>query len=298
MKLFVVDTASPAITYHPKIFGIKSEKQICLLVGSANLTTGGLYRNIEASFLYQDEVTKESLELWGKYKSSLKFLQDTCSENVFCINSFRTAYDLFLDGLLVDERISYKPNTSGHKKRNTKEYRTKINLNSKETDTLTPRKKKASRVIKREIERNKMALLWEIYPLTERDLNIPRSSKTHLTGDINFKKGLLKDIDQRHYFRDQIFNELDWKQDKQHPHLERATTSFEIIIKGVDFGNYDLEITHNTDTYSETYRQKNCMTKLKWGKARTIIAKRELLECTLRMYKPQNIENNFILEFS
>jgi hypothetical protein len=40
------------------------------------------------------------------------------------------------------------------------------------------------------------------------------------------------------------------------------------------------------------------MTKLKWGKARTIIAKRELLECTLRMYKPQNIENNFILEFS
>jgi hypothetical protein len=89
----------------------------------------------------------------------------------------------------------------------------------------------------------------------------------------------MKDIDQRHYFRDYVFNNLTWSFDSRpnKQHLERATTNFEIVVAGISYGVHSLNITHNTDTTSKTYKQNNTMTQLHWGEVKQLIAKPELL---------------------
>jgi len=49
--------------------------------------------------------------------------------------------------------------------------------------------------------------------LTRRDLNIPKGNDHHQrTGSINLDKGNSRPkFDHRHYFRDEIFQNLDWK---------------------------------------------------------------------------------------
>ncbi len=56
-------------------------------------------------------------------------------------------------------------------------------------------------------------LVWESKPLSERDLSIPKGANTNPTGSMGFKKGLYDQIDQRHYFYDDVFNDLSWKPD-------------------------------------------------------------------------------------
>lgn len=297
IETYTIDTASPAILYHPKIFGIKTSSEISLLIGSANLTSGGLYRNIEASFLFKDSINEDSLNLWNQYKESLNFLIEDCKENVTKIETYKTAFEMYLDGLLINERISVKPKIEGIKKRNIDNKTKSIKLNTKKFSVKKHSKKKTMKRIAEELNINNLALLWEVFPLTERDLNIPSGQNTHSTGDMNFKKGLLEDIDQRHYFRDVIFNDLNWIPDSSRPHLERAFANFKIIIKGINHGTFNLRITHNTNTDTQSYRQNNCMTKFSWGDAKNIIANRELLECRLRMYKPKDNSMEYILEF-
>jgi hypothetical protein len=40
------------------------------------------------------------------------------------------------------------------------------------------------------------------------------------------------------------------------------------------------------------------MTKIHWGVAKEFIANRALLGCLMKMYKPANVENSFVLEIS
>ena len=55
-------------TYHPKIFYFKNKESVSILIGSANLTSGGLETNIEAS-LYIDTVTNSDID--NEFKSLL-----------------------------------------------------------------------------------------------------------------------------------------------------------------------------------------------------------------------------------
>ena len=61
-----------------------------------------------------------------------------------------------------------------------------------------------------------MASYWfgENKGLTERDLNIPSGKKTNPTGSMLWKKGAAaEEVDQRHFFREDIFAKLDWQVD-------------------------------------------------------------------------------------
>jgi len=51
---------------------------------------------------------------------------------------------------------------------------------------------------------------------------------------------------------------------------------FQLVIKGISYGEFDLRIAHSTDTNSRTYQQNNAMTRLSWGPARDYIARPDL----------------------
>ena len=59
-QLFAVDTGTTGVTYHPKLYLASSATGACLIVGSANLTVGGLHNNIEASLEVQLDLTNPS----------------------------------------------------------------------------------------------------------------------------------------------------------------------------------------------------------------------------------------------
>ena len=50
-RTYAVDTGSRAVLFHPKIYLSRNASEARLIVGSANLTHGGLNSNVEASIL-------------------------------------------------------------------------------------------------------------------------------------------------------------------------------------------------------------------------------------------------------
>lgn len=138
--------------------------------------------------------------------------------------------------------------------------------------------------------------IWKSKPLTERDLNIPTGKNTNLTGSMLWKKGLLKNIDPRHYFRDVIFKDLIWNSyNPKKAHLEQSSANFKIMINGIDKGEFELTLNHNTDKSSKAYAQNNSMTNISWGKAKHLIRNKELLGKTLTLYKNQSLKCKYII---
>jgi hypothetical protein len=109
-----------------------------------------------------------------------------------------------------------------------------------------------------------------------------------------FKKGKMEGIDQRHYFRDEVFSSLPWVTGSTPAtaHIERATAFFHIIIEDIHYGVFPLILSHNTKTDTKTYAQNNSMTSLSWGKVKNLIAKEKLIGKTANLYRDPNSENN------
>lgn len=132
-------------------------------------------------------------------------------------------------------------------------------------------------------------MVWRSKGLSERDLNIPTGSNTNATGSIGLKKGDWdEDIDHRHYFRETVFASLPWTRDIRRASREVATAIFEVWVNGALAGETALTISHNTDTSSTTYRQRNEMTHLRWGEAKNWVARRNLLGAVLTLDRQRN----------
>lgn len=304
IKPHVVDTATPSIIFHPKVFLSSSDSNAIVLIGSANLTSGGLIHNIEAGTLIElDLSNKEEFEIVNQIENSIYQLRDKNPENIFQINSNRQAYDIFREGRLIDERVSSASKITGKRIKDKVDDISKISLESRKypIKARKVRKKiKTYKISSAHQSRSEWLLLWESNPLTERDLNIPSGSTTNPTGSMLFKKGNMEGIDQRHFFREDIFKNLNWENDSQAnlSHLQRVKTDFELIIKGVSYGVFNLQLTHDTRTNSATYKQRNGMTHIHWGETRIFIARRDLLNCIFKLYKPINIEDRYIIDIS
>jgi len=141
--------------------------------------------------------------------------------------------------------------------------------------------------------------LWESGALTQRDLSVPKGDNTNPTGSMLFKKGKNEGIDQRHFFRDEIFNSLNWQNDKRKKlsHLERTEAIFKIIVEGKEIGDFELKLTHNSKTDTKTYLQRNSMTSISWGEAKVLIAKEKLIGKTVKLYYQSKTDKQFVLVF-
>ena len=111
------------------------------------------------------------------------------------------------------------------------------------------------------------------------------------------KKGAFKDIDQRIYFRDQVFAHLIWIKDlpARTAHIERASEKFALVIKNVNCGVFNLELSHNTRIDS-AYLVNQSVTSIHWGDAKKEIAKDDLLDRTLSLYRSDAIPPEFTIE--
>ena len=140
-----------------------------------------------------------------------------------------------------------------------------------------------------------LELVWESKPLTRRDLTIPDANGTHATGSMNLDKGLLpEEVDHRHYFRDDVFPSLVWT--SRSTAVEEAFAKFQLVLKNINYGEFDLRIGHTVSTTSRAYLQKNAMTRLSWGPMRQYIAQADLIGRTLELYRDEADPARFVLE--
>ena len=127
-------------------------------------------------------------------------------------------------------------------------------------------------------------------------MNIPDGKNTNQTGSVNLDKGLLPDdVDQRHYFREEIFPTLTWGPSRTAT-VEEAYAKFQLVVKGISYGEFDLRIAHTMGTTSKTYKQNNAVTRLSWGPMRDYIAKADLISRTLSLYRDKADPKRFVLE--
>lgn len=318
ITLYVVDTGSRSVIYHPKIYLVKGKRKTNLIIGSANLTPGGLNNNIEASILTDYDMTRAADRLLVKsIEKAFDEQPKKNPKNVLEITTGAQLDDLLDKGLLVDETIAAppKPATSGSSQADDSVPRIKLEVPSITVRIAAAKKKPANEApppakipakkggaAKTKVSPPQPALgvafelVWQSKPLVRRDLNIPNGKNTNPTGSMSLDKGVFPEgIDQRHYFREEIFDALIWTPSRLAT-VEEAYAKAHLVIKGISRGEYDLRIAHTKGTTSKSYKDGNAMTRLSWGAMKAYVRKDSLLKRTLSLYRDLADPKRFILE--
>lgn len=81
---YIVHSPNP-ITYHPKVYVFEGDSNYYIIVGSSNLTTSGLYQNVEASLCvsneYENDEGRELLsDIFDYYNDFLNGQSTSCAE--------------------------------------------------------------------------------------------------------------------------------------------------------------------------------------------------------------------------
>lgn len=284
--------------YHPKVLCLGyHDGTFRAYVGSSNFTSQGLCgTNIEMGVIFATEFG-DDLKLFHDLIVSTENYFYSEDIPVFRISSFEEIEHLTEIGVLkkkIELQVKRNKNTvdSTSPLPSLKKllYKKKFPV-FKEKDPVF--KKAASSLA---IEKS---LVWKSKPLTRRDLSIKVSPSTHITGSMLLGVGGWESrYDHRHYFREQVFSELDWVPDPKRPHIVRTTAFFSIFFQGNVIFNGSLSISHNTKTTSKAYIQLNSMTQIHWGSAKDTISNEEFLGKKINLYKKYTHPPEYIVEIT
>ena len=307
VDLKAVDTGSPHLVFHPKLYYARGNAVAHLLIGSANLTAGGLNNNIEASVAVTLNLSSpEDSKLARSVEEQFDELPAKHSTNVSAFPKGVTLATLLADPRLVDERtaptraVSRLSGGSGAlnpvpllkmlTKRIVSHLSRRNTPSGREPTTPLPVAVSAFPLLA------SYELLWTASDLTERDLNIPKGNNTNATGSINLDKGDMQDgFEFKSYFRDEVFKHLVWDSPDVR-RIEATQAHFRLIVEGVDCGDFALTIRHDTKTNTRSHQQNNAMTKLSWGSAKPFVAKDALIGRTMRLSRAVEDPTRFLIE--
>jgi HKD family nuclease len=308
--LYAVDTGARRIIFHPKLYLVRGKAAARMVIGSSNLTYGGLNNNIEAGMMFHfDLATATDKQLVDTIEAQFADLPTEYQDNILKVTKAAQLEDWLKSGRLVDEMavLPPRPNASADGSSGVGDTVPRIRLKvaalrralkrakaaTKKPSVTTKTTKAVARPVSPTSGVN-LELVWESKSLAKRDLQIPDSKGTHATGSINLDKGLLEaDVNQRTYFREIVFSELSWN--TRSVTVDEAFAKFHLIIKGLSYGEYDLAIRF-TKTKVATYNQNNAVTRLSWGPVRTFIARPDLVGRTLALFRDKADPTRFVLE--
>jgi hypothetical protein len=317
VSLLLVDTGSRSVLFHPKLYLAKGAEHARLVIGSANFTMARLNNNIEAGL--QSSLTSRTpmKALVEGIEKEFDALTKDYPDHVIPITKAAELDALQATGRLIDEMTTSPPRPASAAPSPTGDTLRRIKLKviplrralaaakkpaakpatpPPAVKKTAPAKKGAASPLPPPVPGVEYELVWESKGLTRRDLNIPDGKNTNSTGSISLDKGLLPmAVDHRHYFREEIFPDLSWGPSNTKT-VEEAYTKFQLVLKGISYGEFDLRIAHTKGTTSAAYKQNNAMTRLSWGPLRDYIGREDLLGRTLALYRDKADPKRFVLE--
>jgi len=306
-ETFMVDTGTRQRIFHPKLYYARSAARAQLLLGSANLTMGGMRTNIEASVLQDFDPVADAAFL-GDLEGKLAAMIAHYPEHVIRAVDAAQLANLMRSGRLLDERKARPTEPAGKSADRELDAVPRMNLRTSPLFVARPAPPPvpvpvavpavAGAMVPALVARAELEQVWESNGLTERHLNIPTGENTSATGSMLFGLGAMEGIDHQHYFRDDVFAALAWTPDPApaKAHLERAWASFGIVIKGLDYGRHTMKLTHNTLDTEAIRKARNSKTQLHWGEVKPLVARRDLLGSTLRLFRETDDPTRFTLE--
>lgn len=308
VSLFAVDTGSRTLLFHPKMYHVRGDKIAQLTVGSANLTLGGLNNNIEASLLLDLDLDDEDdRKLVDELENSFDGLAGEYPENVFQIND-EAAIDELLDaGRLIDETATSPPRSPTRAKAGSTDPTPRMKLHPKPVrgkpkpkapPAPAPAPAAATAALRKAPGSSAtvapgLELVWESKPLSRRSLGIPTGPNSNPTGSTTLGSGTFDDIDRVTYFRDNLFGHLDWTLNVT---IETAPQKFDLVIKGVLLGTFDLTLRHSLTRAAAAAADHNSPTSLSWNEARPLVAREDLLDRTMRIWRSTADPKEFQVE--
>lgn len=302
-ELFALDINAyvfyqPSITiFHPKIYLFEGKNKSKLIIGSSNLTSQGLFTNIEASLLVSiDNSVKADRKIVDQLKDYFKGIFDFSDPNLKKLSK-KIIADLVKAKVVPTEAERKAAQDKAEKaalketgniiskifpKRAIAKIPTEFKGMKKpaaKTDTAT------SAAVGNASAKGK--LVWTRKKLPSSSVQ-GGGSGTNPTGGLrlvqdDFISGGHK-IDQTSYFRNNLFEKYTWKQVRTSPYVETAKIPFEITINGDFKGQFDLEVRHKP---SGEAGQHNYTTSISWGELGGTIQEENLTGSRLDLYAPK-----------
>lgn len=300
--------------FHPKIYLFESNHEVKLIIGSSNLTGTGLFVNVEGSLLIEfDYDDEEGQALLMQLKTYYKTLFDLTDPNLFQISDVIIS-DFVAKGIVPDE--STRRRSFNIKSEELHQLQSNnINIperRSARIPTSFPRKRSTSIVVITPIidtpnltiissentlgnPNQQRVLVWQKRSLSQSDAQrVPEGTK--ITGNLKLSQARFKlndlYIDQKTYFRNELFQNLAWVQTKpNNSSYEEAFCTFNISISGNPIGILNLKLSHDSFRVSS---QGNTPTWLHWGNALTpILRQNNITGKTLNLY---TLDSSFLIE--
>ncbi|EGL18174.1 phospholipase D family protein [Paenibacillus sp. HGF7] len=205
VETYAVDTGSSRFIFHPKAFLSMNPNKAISIVGSANLTYGGLVNNLESSSVTELDLKNnaDDMQYAQDFINVFAALKTNFPENVIKIVSRETIQQLFEEGKLIDESESKTVSNVGRNKKG--DEVTPVMPLKREKVYLPAKARRAANKMdhKQQIEHtevldpaivildNKGMQLKEVWvskELKERDLNVPTGTTTNVTGSMLLKR--------------------------------------------------------------------------------------------------------------
>ncbi len=296
IETYCVDTGSSNCVFHPKVWVSRNQHTAKAIIGSANMTSGGLQRNIETSVgISLNMNNDDDVHLVESISSVFTAMPTQYPDHLTKVDSQDVINELLRQQLIEDESIHIQKHRSPLANGT---MLPKMPFPGAQLGTLHALMTPSIASQQPAANANTFSCLWESNQLSERDLNVPSGRRTNATGSMFLKKGNSNISNFQEYFRNDVFGSLTWTKelDQRYKHYERASAFFHIYITGIYLGRYSLKLSHNTDTQSAAYKQRNAMTSLHWGLSSSIIRNPSLLGRTLRLYRNNTDNTEFIIE--
>lgn len=301
VSLYVVDTGSRSLLFHPKLYHARAGDIARLSVGSANLTLGGLNNNIEVGLLLElDRENEEEHKFVEELEESFDGLTGDHPENVFQITDDGIIDRLLDAGRLIDETAAPPPRSATKAKTGSTDPTPRMKMQPKSLRGKAKPKQRASPAAQPPAAAAAAAaspgnapgasttvapnleLVWESKLLRRRSLGIPTGPNSNPTGSTTLGSGTFDGIDRVSYFRDDLFGHLVWTKNGT---IETAEQEFDLVIKGVLVGTFDLTLRHSLTRSAAAAVDHNSPTSLSWNDARAIVAREDLLDRTMRIWR-------------
>ena len=302
VTLYGVDTATRSRIFHPKLFLATGADRARAIIGSANLTHPGLFNNIEAGADLELDLSDQSDSAFvDGFLNGFQDLVVNHPIHCFRIISGRQIIDLMRQGLLEDERNPKTQTAYGAGQQGSQTSKLPIAL------PLTAGPKKKARKPKPPVVGGGGPvtvaapptfgqLVWVKPRLPSSDLQLNQNS--NVPGVLRLTQAGYQvngqTIDQKTYFRNQVFSQLNWTYDiaKQ---KDVADVPISLIIAGVYVGDFDLSLSHKP---AWAANQGNYTTGLHWAGATSHIKHPGLVGRSLKLYEPGTVKARFVVEIN
>jgi len=259
-------------TFHPKVYLASGATTANILIGSSNLTAGGLFSNNEVGLKCELDLKQEfDRALFGEIREWFDMLY---SDSEVCLPLTAELLDALLNDPSYEVGDENRPRRRGYQ---AEEDRDSIVTSPRiqnlfgvstlpKTGFAPPLQVSTASQGKQRATRTKVRAERVLYrwwkPMAPADAQQPRGGKTNVTGVLRLAKAG-HDIDSQTYFRHRMFGAANWEtvQTRGGP-LETTSVQFEVVIDGTNLGQIELKVDH---AQHRVANQHNIATLIHWG---------------------------------